>query len=220
MIEWLMFLQLVFILAAFASLSSAANPATLFDSQGCRSCHKLGERGGNSGPDLTTVGHRRPKAWIETWLESPRGYKHDTKMPEQGLPAVDRAALAAFLSEQKGQAWEDLPPWIDRGDHGPDGRRVFIHAGCVACHGPAGRGGHPNPGGRGGWIPALPPLLATYKKEELIVKLKRGAKADAEPGRVAEVDMPGWDKILTAADLDALADYLLTLAKTDPKDEF
>ncbi|MBI5246776.1 MAG: c-type cytochrome [Elusimicrobia bacterium] len=213
-----MFLRLIFILAGCVTVSSAVEPAALFDSHGCRSCHKIGERGGNSGPDLTMVGHRRPRAWIEKWLASPRAYKHDTKMPEQGLPVADRAALANFLSELKGQAWGDDPPWIDHGDHAPDGRRIYVRAGCIACHGPAGRGGHPNPGGRGGWIPALPPLLATYKKDELISKLKRGAKADAEPGRVAEVDMPGWDKILSAADLEALVDYLLTLASAGPKD--
>ena len=201
----------VFFVLVLAAVSAAAEPSALFDAHGCRSCHKIGERGGNSGPDLTLVGHRRPKAWIEKWLESPRAYKHDTKMPEQGLSAADRAALAAFLSGQKGQSWEIRHPPLD-------GKAIYARAGCVACHGPGGRGGHPNPGGRGGWIPALPPLMGTYNKEELITKLKRGAKADAEPGRVAEVDMPGWDGVLEANELDALANYLLTLSKPGPKD--
>ena len=46
-----------------------------------------------------------------------KAFKHDTKMPEQGLSPADRAALALFLSRQKGQEWGDDPPWIDRGDH-------------------------------------------------------------------------------------------------------
>jgi mono/diheme cytochrome c family protein len=204
---------LFIVLAVLASASSATEPAALFDAHGCRSCHKIGERGGNSGPDLTLVGHRRPKAWLDQWLASPRAYKHDTKMPEQGLSATDRAALADFLSQQKGQAWGTTRPW-DAGD----GHAIYTRAGCVACHGPAGRGGHPNPGGRGGWIPPLPPLLATYKKDELISKLARGAKADSEPGRTAEVDMPGWDGVLDRGELSALADYLLTLAGPGPKD--
>lgn len=202
----------------------AADPgAALFASHGCSSCHKVGDTGGNSGPDLTLVGHRRPRAWIDAWLASPRAYKHDTRMPEQGLSDADRRALSLYLSAQRGQAWTERP-WLRAGDALVDGREVYVRAGCVACHGPAGRGGHPNPGGRGGWIPALPPLLATYKKDELVWKLKRGAKADAEPGRVAEVDMPGWTGVLDEAELSALADYLLTLAgpgpKDDPKDEF
>jgi len=51
-------------------------------------------RGGNTGPDLTLVGHRRPRAWLEKWLASPRAYKHDTEMPEQGLSASDLAGNA------------------------------------------------------------------------------------------------------------------------------
>jgi mono/diheme cytochrome c family protein len=211
---------LFIILACLASVASATEPSALFDAHGCHSCHKIGERGGNAGPDLTLVGHRRPKAWLDKWLASPRAYKHDTKMPEQGLSAADRAALADFLSGQKGQAWAEERPWRDPGDTANDGRTIYVRAGCIACHGVAGRGGHPNPGGRGGWIPPLPPLMATYKKDELISKLKRGAKADAEPGRAAEVDMPSWNGVLDQDELDALADYLLTLAKTNPKDDF
>lgn len=195
----------------------AANPAAVFDAHGCRSCHKVGTRGGNSGPDLTMVGHRRPKAWLESWLASPRAYKHDTMMPEQGLSVADRGALAEFLSFQTGQAWGERRPW-DMTYGVEQGQQIFVRSGCVACHGAGGRGGHPNPGGRGGWIPALPPLLATYKKDELLTKLKRGAKADSEPGQTASVDMPGWTGVLNDSELDALADYLLTLGKPGPKD--
>ena len=158
-----------------------------------------------------------PKPWLEVWLASPRAYKHDTLMPEQGLSASDRAALADWLSARKGADWGNRRPWDTK--YGVEqGSLIFARAGCVACHGPAGRGGHPNRGGRGGFIPALPPLLATYKKDELISKLKRGAKADPEPGQIAAVDMPGWAGVLNDAELDALADYLLTLGKPGPKD--
>lgn len=210
--RWLLGVAVV----GLASFSRASEPAASFDAHGCRSCHKIGARGGNAGPDLTMVGVRRPAAWLENWLASPRAYKHDTMMPEQGLSVSDRGALTDFLSAQKGQAWSSRP-WnsvygVERG------KMIFAKAGCVACHGAGGRGGHPNPGGRGGLIPALPPLLATYKKDELISKLKRGAKSDSEPGRTAEVDMPAWHGILSDSELDALADYLLTLGKPGPKD--
>lgn len=197
------------------SPAAAATPAALFDAHGCRSCHKIGARGGNSGPDLTLVGHRRPLAWLEKWLASPRALKHDTKMPEQGLSAGDRAALAGFLSEQKGQAWGSSRPW-----RAGDGHAIYARAGCVACHGPAGRGGHPNPGAHGNIIPALAPLLATYKKDELIAKIRRGVIPEIHDGPPAAVNMPGWDGVLGAGELDALAAYLLTLSKTDPKDDF
>ena len=205
-------------LALLAAPSFAAEPAALFESHGCRSCHKLGERGGNAGPDLTLVGHRRPKAWLSKWLHSPRAFKAGTKMPEQGLSAADRGALAAFLSTQKGQAWSRRPWHMKEG--AARGRMIYSRAGCVACHGPAGTGGHPNPGAHGGIIPALAPLMGTYTKPELAAKIKRGVVPEIHDGPPAEVDMPGWEGVLDDGELDALADYLLTLAKTDPKDEF
>jgi hypothetical protein len=39
-------------------------------------------------------------------------------------------------------------------------------------------------------------------------------------GPPAEVDMPGWEGVLDETELDALSDYLLSLAKDDPKDGF
>ncbi|MDP3542990.1 MAG: cytochrome c [Elusimicrobiota bacterium] len=211
----MLFGALALILAA-SSAAASPNPALLFDAHGCRACHKIGAPGGNAGPDLTLVGHRRPRAWLEKWLASPRAYKHDTEMPEQGLNASDRVALAEFLSAQKGQAWGKSRPW----EAGGDGRTIYIRAGCVACHGPAGRGGHPNPGAHGDVIPALAPLMGTYKKDELIWKLRRGVVPETHGGPPADVDMPRWDGVFDEAELGALADYLLTLAKTDPKDDF
>lgn len=216
MIEWRMRSMLAVLFLASASAALAADPAALFDAHGCRACHKIGPRGGNAGPDLTLVGHRRPKAWIEKWLASPRAYKHDTEMPEQGLSAPDRLALAEFLSTQKGRAWGAARPWAAEGG----GRAIYVRAGCVACHGPAGRGGHPNPGAHGGVIPALAPLMGTYKKDELISRIKRGAVPEVHGGPPADVSMPGWGGVLSDAELGALADYLLTLARTDPKDDF
>jgi len=212
-------MRLCLVLLLAAAASHAADPAPLFDAHGCRSCHKIGDRGGNAGPDLTMLGHRRSGEWLDTWLASPRAYKHDTTMPEQGLPMTDRKALAEYLSNQKGQAWGTRRPW-DKAHGVLQGRIIYTMAGCVACHGPAGKGGHPNKGAHGNIIPALPALLSTYKKDELLAKLKKGAVPEIHGGPPAEVNMPAWEGVLTASELDALADYLLTIAKTDPKDEF
>lgn len=219
MIESRMRLVLIVAFAGLAAYSFALDPAPLFDAHGCRACHKIGERGGNSGPDLTMVGHRRPKVWIETWLASPRAYKHDTKMPEQGLSLSDRAALAEYLAQQKGQGWTRRP-WLDGSGVSYAGRQIYQLAGCVACHGPAGRGGHPNSGAHGDIIPALAPLMFTYKKDELISRIRRGVIPEVHAGPPAAVNMAGWDGVLNDRELDALADYLLTLAKIDPKDDF
>ncbi|MDX6769999.1 MAG: cytochrome c [Elusimicrobiota bacterium] len=203
-----------------AATALASEPAALFDSHGCRACHKVGHRGGNAGPDLTMVGHRRPQAWIDKWLASPRHYKPDTRMPEQRLAAADRAALAAWLSRQKGRAWEAVEPWDAETDPLDKGWVIYGRAGCVACHGPAGRGGHPNPGAHGGVIPALAPLMSTYTAPELKAKLKKGVVPEVHDGPPAEVTMPGWEGVLDEGELDALVAYLLSLAGDQPKGEW
>lgn len=203
-----------------AATALAAEPAALFDAHGCRACHKVGYRGGNAGPDLTFVGHRRPRAWLDKWLASPRHHKADTRMTEPGLHPSDRAALAGWLSRQRGSAWGDVEPWDAVAEPLRKGETVYARAGCVACHGPAGRGGHPNPGAHGGIIPALAPLMATYTADELKAKIKKGVVPEVHDGPPAEVDMPGWEGLLDEPELDALAAYLLSLAQDQPKSEW
>ncbi len=219
MIECRMRASVITVYFVLASAAFAADSSVLFDAHGCRSCHKIGERGGNSGPDLTLVGVRRPRAWIEQWLRDPRGFKRDTLMPKQGLSSADLGALSDFLSFQKGQAWPGPRPWDDASPP-KKGKMIYARAGCVACHGPAGRGGHPNPGAHGGVIPALAPLMSTYKKDELITKIRRGVIPEIHGGPAAEVNMPGWEGVLTDAETDALADYLISLASAEPASDW
>lgn len=212
-----------FLLIATFCLSSgmvqADDAAGRFDAAGCRACHRVGLRGGDAGPDLTLVGVRRPRAWIETWLTSPRHWKTDTQMPEQGLPVSDRSALAAWLSEQKGQGWDGARPWAGL-TGAAAGKTIYLRAGCVACHGAAGKGGHPNPGAHGDVIPALAPLMATYKADELKAKLKRGVIPDGHDGMTPVVVMPAWKDTLTDDELDTLTIYLLSLGEGQPKTDW
>lgn len=198
----------------------ASGGRSLFDASGCRACHRIGPFGGSAGPDLTLVGVRRPRAWIAEWLKSPRDWKHGTMMPQQGLSDADRGALADFLSAQTGQAWGEDRPWRGEEPGDVDGRAVYLRAGCVACHGPAGRGGHPNPGAHGDAIPALAPLMGTYKKDELVSRIRNGVKPEGRDGLTPAVSMPGWKGVLDDDELDALADYLLSLAESQPKSDW
>jgi mono/diheme cytochrome c family protein len=202
-----------------AAAARADEDSSRFDAAGCRACHRIGPRGGGSGPDLTLVGLRRPRGWIENWLKSPRAWKSDTKMPEQGLSDADRGALADFLSAQKGQAWDSGRPW-DVLPSTEKGRAIYVRAGCVACHGPQGSGGHPNPGAHGDAIPALAKLMDTYTAAELKTKIRDGVTPDGHDGMTPAVVMPAWKNILSDDDLDALTAYLLSLAASQPKQDW
>jgi mono/diheme cytochrome c family protein len=211
---------LIALLCLARGSARADEGAARFDASGCRACHRVGPRGGDAGPDLTLVGLRRPRAWLEAWLRSPRAWKPDTKMPEQGLSDADRAALADFLSAQKGRAWGEDRPWRGAEPGDISGRDVYVRAGCAACHGPAGRGGHPNPGARGGVIPALAPLMSTYNKEELKAKIKNGVVPEPAGAAPAAVIMPPWKDVLSEDELDSLSAYLLSLGEGQPKSDW
>jgi nitric oxide reductase subunit C len=86
-----------------ASSQTAAKPgAALFQTNGCAACHLIGGVGGTVGPDLTRVGARQTKEWIEEQLRDPKSHKPDSIMPSFAkLPAADIANLADYLSGLK-----------------------------------------------------------------------------------------------------------------------
>ena len=83
--------------------AAAPNPGEeIFKTQGCSACHTIGGIGGKIGPDLTHVGSRRSKAWIEEQLINPKSHDPDSIMPSFAkLPEKDREELADYLSGLK-----------------------------------------------------------------------------------------------------------------------
>lgn len=196
-------LLLAVLLALPARAAQPSGPA-LFEANGCAACHRIGSKGGNSGPDLSLVGFRRSKAWLETWLSSPKAWKHDTLMPEFKLDAPERGALVDYLSSLT------EAPKLPK-----DGKSIFSKAGCVACHGAGGKGGHPNNNVAGGLIPALSKVAGTYTKDEMVKKISSGSipvKADPA-GPEPMVSMPKWSEKLTPEQISEVASYVLTLAE-------
>lgn len=197
------------VLLAAAARAAQTPGQALFNEAGCRACHSVGGVGGDAGPDLTFVGFRRAPGWLDAWLRDPRGWKHDTLMPDFRLSAASREALVAYLSSLKGQDFGPRRPWLDSA---APGRALFARAGCVACHGAEGRGGHPNVNVIGGAIPALRGLSQTYTREELVAKIKRGSRPDKlDPSGPEPVAMPAWGQVLLDDEVAQVADYLLSL---------
>lgn len=208
-------------LIATLSLGAGASELpgrAIFDAAGCRACHKVAGRGGNSGPDLTLVGFRRSPDWLRLWLKAPRAWKPDTEMPNLRLADGDLVALVEYLASL-GPAPDSAPaapPSVEAG------RAIFNRVGCVACHGPAGAGGHPNNNVPGGAIPALPALAATYTEEELYERIRRGKRPEKEYPRGPEplVEMPAWGEVLVEPQLRSLALYVKSLGANAPPSDW
>lgn len=188
-----------------------------FNGLGCVKCHQIGGQGVAWGPDLTMVGFRKSGPWIDQWLQNPHTWNPKTVMPNFNLKDSTRADLVAYLSEQKGQAWE-TKPWLTAEAKAlpaaERGKIIFNSAGCVSCHAKDGYGGYPNNNVAGGLIPSLTKVTEGYSKPELASKIKVGAVpipvSTSQPAPMLQ--MPKWGTQLSDAEIDSLVEYLWSLA--------
>jgi nitric oxide reductase subunit C len=74
------------ILAGAASSASREMSAgqKVYQAQNCSSCHAIKAIGGTSGPELTTVGSKRDKAWLLGHFKNPKEYVSNSAMPSYG----------------------------------------------------------------------------------------------------------------------------------------
>jgi mono/diheme cytochrome c family protein len=187
-----------------------------YEALNCRACHRIGADGSDGGPDLTLVGFRHSRLWLDTWLKSPQAWRPGTLMPSPELSEKAREAIADYLATLRGQDFASGLPWNSPElKDKPIGRGLLIYgrAGCIACHGKDGRGGYPNNNVKGSAIPALASVSQTYTKAELARKIKNGvtpAKADPA-GPEPLVAMPKWGETLSDDDINAVVEYLFSL---------
>ena len=219
------FLPRAVVLAALTGLAGCQNISTdpvergqaYFDSYGCVKCHAVGDEGGAYGPNLSFIGFRKSKDWLDMWLRNPHSWRPQTVMPNFHLNDETRTALVAYLSAQKGQAWDRSGrPWNHpevAGDPAKRGEVLFNKAGCVACHSQNGRGGYPNNNVAGGQIPTLSKVYETYTKPELMTKIRGGVTpTPADPGAPPPmITMPKWGQVLKDEEISAVADFLISL---------
>jgi cytochrome c2 len=98
-----------------------------FESIGCLGCHRVGNdrRGVDSfdaisyrthGPNLDGTGSKVNPGWLYTWVKNPKGYWHDTRMPNLRLSDKEAADLTAYLMSLRNDAFLGRPrPGIDPG---------------------------------------------------------------------------------------------------------
>jgi mono/diheme cytochrome c family protein len=140
-----------------ASARAAADPAAVFAKK-CSACHTYG-KGDRVGPDLKGVTTRRDRAWLSSWIRSSQQmiasgdptatalydkYKHE-RMPDQGFPPEDIAALIDYLAAGGPAAADATRPRHARDATAADialGRQLFLGtvapksggASCGSCH--------------------------------------------------------------------------------------
>jgi len=118
----------------------------LFETQGCRGCHKLNGVGGSIGPDLTEEGasHRSPE-WLERHFLAPNTVSAGSAMPNFHFTKDQARDLTYYMlsltSEEMGTYFSSM-----RSIPGPGyGRQLFVEKNCIACHAIGGVGAKTGP---------------------------------------------------------------------------
>jgi cytochrome c oxidase subunit 2 len=81
--------------------ASVAQGKSLVAASGCTGCHKIGEKGGNSGPDLSHVGAKDKPADIAAKIKNPKAKNPNSIMPASTRSDKEIAAMAAYLASLK-----------------------------------------------------------------------------------------------------------------------
>lgn len=121
----------------------------------CLGCHRIGDRGGRIGPDLSAVGRRLQPDYLRAIIAAPHRLVPGTSMPTPRIAPAVADQLASVLAVSSGP---------DRAAPAPERREITDRAGylspldaplpadgtqpvsalyarnCAACHGPGGRG--------------------------------------------------------------------------------
>ena len=118
--------------------AQATSGKAIFASAGCASCHTFAPAGSTAtiGPNLGEISKEGPKV-VKTAIVDPNteiapGYKKGVMPTDFGtrLSAAEMAALVAFVAQTKGQG----PATAATSTSAPDGKAIFVSAGCASCH--------------------------------------------------------------------------------------
>ncbi|HEY3324931.1 MAG TPA: c-type cytochrome [Planctomycetota bacterium] len=203
---------------------------SLFNSLGCRGCHKVGGVGGDDGPELTMSGQKDPAHldfahvagehtvanWHAAHLRTPATLVPGSKMPNFALsePQIDQ--LTAYILSLRRSNYPEAYWPKDRVRAERLGEREFSTDGatlygtfCAACHGASGEGKR---------YPNTPVFPAIGNPDFLSVASDEFIAATVRHGRTGR-RMPAWGQKeggLRPEEIQNVVAYLRTLGGTPP----
>lgn len=158
----------------------------------CQSCHRLGDKGGDTAPDLTDY---MTRAWIRGVTADPTQPKYfgrtglDMMQPTEATPE-QLEILTSYQMSLGGLAPEP-----------PGGAELFEELGCQTCH------------ARAGEKPRMGPSLAGYGSRAWIIGAIKNPGAPEYYGDANK--MPAFAGKLTDAQLDDIVTYILSGDSTE-----
>lgn len=221
-----------------------ARGRALFRGKGCMGCHKIGDLGGQVGPELTFVGDKRTDPrWLLEHFRDPRKYAPGSTMPSyrkmseawlESLTAfmlsLRRAPyeLVASVPLEKEQVKGLVEPPVKRGHWDAPERAQAVKNPYTATPDLLAKGRrlylkycascHGEDGtGRGTGAPRLEPKPADFTRpHEGMLHPPGGTFWKIAKGRGL---MPGWEGTFQEQEIWALAEYVRSFAKKPHEEE-
>lgn len=203
-----------------------AEAQALFQSLGCRGCHKIGAVGGSDGPDLTQIGLRDPARldfthvagehtlahWLSEHTRDPARVVPGSKMPRLHLSDEQIDLLTYYLlslrREGASQGYQPkdrlLVERFGRREFAGDGAVLFATF-CSGCHGPQGEGRR---------FPGNPPYPAVGNRDFLAVADDAFLLETIRKGRPGR-RMPAFSEAevgLSEQEIEAIVEHLRSRA--------
>lgn len=131
--------------------ASEDNGKKLFVERGCRGCHSIAKDEPGASPrvpNLSSIGLKVTPDWIMAWLEDPRAYNPDARMPKTVLTDAERRDITVYLMTLKANA-EIVKPDEELDLAAFDlenGKKLVELYGCYGCHAIEGFEKLPAPG--------------------------------------------------------------------------
>jgi mono/diheme cytochrome c family protein len=192
--------------------------AHLFTQFACSACHGLQGKGDvtTDVPPLTTVGQGLTVAQLTSIIEHGLGESANPQKPYMPVwgPVISTSQvndLVAYLRAGLPKVVDASPAPVPR-DQGAAvaGAALYVHYGCINCHGPSGLGGVPNPLSEDKVIPPLSgqDFRTEFNTDAKITEFIRSGSVIGQPPIAS---MPHWGGIIPDEDLADLVAYLKTL---------
>ena len=118
----------------------------LFETQGCRGCHKLNGIGGSIGPDLTEEGaSHRSSQWLENHFLAPNQVSAGSAMPNFHFTREQARALTYFMLSLTNEEMGSYFSSVRLIPSAAYGRELFVQKDCIVCHAIGGVGAKSGP---------------------------------------------------------------------------
>ncbi|MCQ4575386.1 MAG: c-type cytochrome [Candidatus Brocadiales bacterium] len=124
----------------------------LFHEVGCIGCHSVSALKRENatrfiGPRLDQLNVKVFAGWVDGWLDNPREFRGDTRMPRFFLNEEERLNIASYLWQITEESPSGGPLEIDEDDEDygnmvEEGQASFETKGCLGCHRIGDKGSH------------------------------------------------------------------------------